>query len=205
MSQITTGFRSILSTPWVYNLSQLVMGANSSRKSFADSYLQIESNGNFLDIGCGTAEIRAFLPADINYLGFDQDQSYINHARTKFGNAGQFERATVNAMTIAGLPKMDVVLASGLIHHLDDSEAITLMHIAKDALSEHGRFVALDPCYQPGQNRLAKWLIDRDRGNHVRDQSSYSRLAEQVFTRVQSTVNHRAWVPYTHNILVCER
>jgi SAM-dependent methyltransferase len=205
MSQITTGVRSILSSPSIYNLSQLVMGANSSRKSFADSHLQIEPNGNFLDIGCGTAEIRAFLPADINYFGFDQDQSYIDHARTKFGDAGQFERATVNALTIAGLPRMDVVLAIGLIHHLDDSEVITLMQIAKEVLSEHGRFVTLDPCYDSGQNRIAKWLIDRDRGNHVRDQSSYLRLAEQVFTRVQSTVNHKAWVPYTHNILVCER
>lgn len=203
MAQIENGIRSILSHPKIYNLFQSVMGAHRVRTDFVENYVLPKPSDNILDIGCGTADTLAYLPKNINYFGFDQSQIYIDHARGRFGPRGTFNCALVDSMLTSQLPRMNIVLASGLIHHLDDQQAISLFDIAKSALGDDGRFIAIDPCYSIEQSKTAKWLIDRDRGQNVRDQQSYEHLANSIFGKVKSSVVHRKWIPYTHHIMIC--
>jgi len=203
MPQIEHGIRKILALPAFYNTVQWAMGAKTNRQDFVDNYVKPSSNDTVLDIGCGTADILNFLPANIRYFGYDQSEAYISHAKQKYGNRGKFQNALVDSLALESLPSMDIVLASGLIHHLDDKQVNTLLETAKSALSASGRFVAIDPCYVDGQSRLSKWLIDKDRGQNIRAQDEYISLANKVFPKVESRVVHRKWVPYTHHILVC--
>jgi len=203
MSQIENGIRSILSHPKIYDLFQAIMGAHKIRTDFVKNHVTPKSSDNILDIGCGTADILAYLPKDINYFGFDQSQSYIDHARQQFGSRGTFRCSIVDSMVTNQLPSMDIVLASGLIHHLNDDQVIALLNIAKSSLDNGSRFIAIDPCYDNKQHKIAKWLIDQDRGENVRNQASYKSLAKQVFDDVESVVIHRKWIPYTHHILTC--
>ena len=52
----------------------------------------------------------------------------------------------------------DLVLAWGVLHHLDDDQAGEFMSLARRGLKPTGRLVTLDPCYTDDQSRLARYL-----------------------------------------------
>ena len=63
--------------------------------------------------------------------------------------------------------------------------------------------ITIDPCIAAGQNPIARYLIFHDRGQSVRDSDGYQALASKVFSRVNGTLRHRRWIPYTHWIMEC--
>ena len=98
----------------------------------------------------------------------------------------------------------DVVLATGVIHHLDDVQAAALFGLARLALRPAGRLVTFDGCRVPQQSRLARWLLAKDRGKFVRTQEEYLRLASARFANVELDLRHDLLrVPYTHLIMRC--
>lgn len=202
---MTSKFSSFLSFPWFYDSIQYLMGANRHRRDFVDQYVCPSRDDKVLDIGCGTADVLAFLPSTVEYFGFDMSGEYIENARSRFkSRKAEFRQALVSEFSLNSLPKMDIVLACGVIHHLDDDEARSLLNTAKLALAEGGKFIAIDPCFETGQSKVAEWIISKDRGEHVRTEQSYRDLAAQSFQDVAGSVVHRAWIPYTHHIMVCK-
>jgi SAM-dependent methyltransferase len=204
MAQTTHGLRAILSHPLVYSTLQTLMGAHSARKSFVENYVRPFSGMRVLDIGCGPADILAYLPS-VDYSGFDISQGYISQARKRFGALGQFHCRQLAAEDLENLPSFDVVFALGLIHHLEDDEAINVMQLAMRALKPGGRMLTIDPCLDPSQNPIARMLIRGDRGQNVRDKAGYEALARAVFESPCVEVKHRAWIPYTHCFMECQR
>ena len=97
------------------------------------------------------------------------------------------------------------MLALGVLHHLDDDEAGTLIDCAYKALKPGGRFVSADACRVKGQNPIARFLIDRDRGQNVRDESGYNRLIKARFSQARVLIRHQSWIPYTSCITVSQR
>ncbi len=204
MAQITSGIRSILSNPMIYNISQALVGASHARNIFVD-YLNINHVSRLLDIGCGTAELLNHLPDMIHYVGFDASERYIDTAKRNFSHRhAEFVAKQVTDTMLADYEPFDRVTATGLLHHLEDSEVRHLFQMAKAALKGDGLFVSIDPCYVDSQAIISKMLIDRDRGKNVRTLSDYERLAESIFTAV--TIHHRndlLRIPYDHAVLVC--
>lgn len=200
--EITTGIRSILSTTGIYELFNALIGAGKSRREFVARYVRPRPGDRILDIGCGPAEVLEFL-GDVEYVGFDANEHYIAAARRKFGQKATLFCERLTAETTARFSGFDVVLALGTLHHLDDDEVIALLNLAKGALSEGGRFVTIDPCYREGQSGIARYLIDRDRGQNVRTEERYRALAQTVFPSVVSASEESLTrIPYTHAILV---
>ncbi len=204
MAQITHGVRAILSHPLVYSTLQTLMGAHSSRRSFVENYVKPFPGMKVLDIGCGPADILAYLPA-VDYSGFDISEDYIDQARKRFGTLGQFQCRQLALEDLENLPSFDVVFALGLIHHLEDDEAINVMQLALRALKPGGRLLTIDPCFDLSQNPIARMLIRGDRGQNVRDKAGYETLAKAVFESPHIEVRHRAWIPYTHCFMECRR
>ena len=100
----------------------------------------------------------------------------------------------------------DLVIATGVIHHLDDNQAVQLMDVAYSALSKGGRFVTLDGCRVPQQGRVVEWLLNNDRGKFVRPRPEYERLAHARFDHVESDIRHDLLrIPYTHCIMRCRK
>jgi SAM-dependent methyltransferase len=156
-----------------------------------------------LDIGCGPGDVLEYLP-DVDYLGLDLSPKYVESARIRFGSRGRFLCRSVEEMVIEEPASFDIVMANGVVHHLDDASAMRLYRMAHAALKPAGRFVALDPAFAEGQSALARFLVKNDRGEFVRTSEAYASLASRVFPEVKVSVRHDLLrVPYTHAVLEC--
>lgn len=198
MAQITSGVRAVLSQPFVYDTFQRLMGGHVGRTDFTSTMVRPAAGMRVLDIGCGTGELLGYLPPGVHYDGWDISADYVAAARARFGARGHFRAGLVGAPEIAAERPYDVVIASGVLHHLDDDEVRALATLARLALRAGGRFVSIDPVFADGQHPVARALIARDRGQHVRTSNCYTALLSGAFTTVRGVIRHRRWVPYTH-------
>ena len=196
----------MLALPAVYRLMGVAVGRTRQWRIFARDYVRARPGDRVLDVGCGPADLLAELPPGIDYVGFDTSERYVRAARRRFGDRGRFFSRTVTHATIEelGARSFDIVVAHGLLHHLDDAQAIALFELARAALRPGGRLVTADGCFVPGQSRFVRWVLAWDRGAYVRTEAAYVQLASARFQALTSYVrNDSARIPYTTVYLVC--
>lgn len=203
MAQRTSGIRSVLSVPAVYELFQRAIGSPNVRDEYVHRHVRPAAGDRILDIGCGPGNILAYLP-DVSYVGADLSTAYIESASRRFGDRGTFKVAGVDDLDPEALGEFDVVIAKSVLHHIDDAQARKLFSVAAQVLAPTGRLVTLDAGFSDGQSRLSKFVVGQDRGANVRSDGHYVELAREFFTNVEATVHHDLLrVPYTHVILDC--
>jgi SAM-dependent methyltransferase len=196
--------RSVLALPHAYQLFFNVIGAPRRSRILVGEYIRPRPSDRILEIGCGPGTILPYLPAT-EYVGFDASPEYIEQARNRFPEA-KFVCERVSQFTLPQRAYFDIVLALGILHHLDDEEALQLFRIAFDALRPDGRLVTLDGVWTPDQSRAARYVQARDRGQFIREEKAYIRLGEMVFPKIRSSVRQDLLrIPYTHIILECTR
>jgi SAM-dependent methyltransferase len=206
MGQITTGFRSLLSSSLAYDILQDLLGARRSRQRLIREYIRPNAGETIIDVGCGTCAILELLPAGIDYVGFDLSPNYIAAAKERFGERGTFYCRDISTIEATELPPADCALAIGLLHHLDDDAVRGLMQAIAGRLRTGARLITVDPCFEPSQSRIARYLISRDRGTNVRTGPQYAELATPFFGQVELHVRHDfGRIPYTHAILECRK
>lgn len=159
------------------------------------------SGERVLDLGCGVGASVHYLPQPLSYVGVDLSESYIETARARFGDRGRFICADVNAIDSRELGSFDRAFSFGVLHHLSDAVANRAVELIRQVVRPGGMFVTIDPCYAPGQPFIAKFLIDHDRGEHVRDQVGFERLVGGL-GKVQSRIYHDLLrIPYTQIVM----
>jgi len=194
--------RQILEHPFIYTTYQKIVGGYRARKLFVKNNIKAKSGHKILDIGCGPGDILDFLP-DVDYTGVDVDENYIIQAKKKYGHRGTFICQGIdNALDLDLDQSYDLVICAGVLHHLDDAQCLKLMHTAKQALHPQGRFVSFDGVFIENQNKIAKYFLQKDRGQFIRTTPEYVQLAQQVFSHVSHTIDHTYFrIPYTSIIL----
>jgi SAM-dependent methyltransferase len=206
MSQITTGVRKVLSLPAAYDAAQRLLGAERSRRLLCSDHIRVGPGDVVLDVGCGTGVILDHLPQGVRYFGFDLSESYIRAAEKRYGNRGTFACRDVSTLDEDELPKCQVALAIGLLHHLDDNEVVRLLSSLHGRLAPGGRLVTVDPAYWNPQSGVAKFLISRDRGQNVRTGPGYEALVPDRYSSIRLVRRDDLLnVPYTHAIMECSR
>ena len=199
--------KSLLDQPYFYKLFSALVGAQHSISTFVSTYVRPAAGDRILDIGCGPGKLLDHLP-QVDYFGFDFSPSYIESATRRYGHRGQFfcQRVSEAKVFLEQPESFDIVMAIGVLHHLDDSEARQLIDIAWRALKKGGRLVTYDGCYVRDQSRAAKYLLSRDRGQFVRDERGYTGLASSRFDKVRPSIRHDLLrIPYTHIIMECTK
>lgn len=200
-SEVVTGLRRIFSVPAVYSLAQRAVGAEKLRKRLIDDVLGIRAGMRILDIGCGPADILAHFP-DVDYVGFDHSESYIESARTRFGDRGRFFNLSATDVDLHDFAPRDLAMSIGVLHHLNNEEVVEAIETARAVLGDHGRFVSVDPTFAEGQHPIGRLLASRDRGQFVRTPDETRALVSQVFDDVAVEVRHdMLHVPYSHVLI----
>lgn len=195
---------SILRIPAAYRFFRWMVGGESAWKTYLADYVKPVPGEKIFDMGCGPADVLNYLP-EVNYTGLDISPDYIRSATRRFGSRGRFLCGDVGqALIEEEQGSFDLVLATGLIHHLDDRQATRLFELARRAMRPTGRLITYDGCYVPEQSRVARWLLARDRGRFVRREEDYLKLALAQFAKVEPHLRHDLLrIPYTHLILRC--
>jgi SAM-dependent methyltransferase len=192
-----------LKFPLLYLFSQAILGAKRARKRCIDEYAKPKPGMRVLDIGCGPGYVIEYLPK-VCYYGFDVRPAYIAYARRKYGTQGTFYCQRFDANMAKELESFDLILMAGLLHHLNDQEVLGLLELSKGAIGNTGSLVTLDPCYDQAQSRIAKFLLNRDRGESIREASGYVSLASKLFRQVDFHVRQDLFfLPYTALVMVC--
>lgn len=205
MSEVRIGLRGLLGVPLIYRIFKLFIASRDSYHEIVNTYIRPQKGDKVLDIGCGPADILDFL-CDVEYMGFDANPRYIQEARKRYSSRGSFSCQIIDE---ANWPTkyegyFDIVIALGILHHLDDSEALKLLKLAHKALKPEGRLITLYGVFIEKQNRLARWVISMDRGQNVRSEAGYVYLVKQVFQDFDVFIRHDMLrIPYTHIIIEC--
>jgi SAM-dependent methyltransferase len=209
MAEIRTGLRHILALPFVYDTFQQLVGAYAWRRRVIENQVlgELEQAGALLDIGCGTADVLSYLPQAVRYVGFDRNPSYIAQAKQRFADRNaQFMCEEFRGTLSGDGDKFDVVLALGLLHHLDDDEALKLFESAANVLKDGGIFLTLDPLIAAEQSPFARYIVTHDRGKNVRTLAHYAELAKARFPQTEAFVDNRPLrIPYTGIVLRCRK
>jgi SAM-dependent methyltransferase len=193
--------KQILQKPAIYQLYQELGGFFGARIKAIREYLPIAPGARIIDIGCGPGHIVRHLPQGIDYTGLDIDQASIDFARARFGDRGRFEARLFDQAAAAELGPADIVMLNGVMHHIGDEDLAATLSAIKAALKPGGYLFTLDGCYDAGQSRIARWLLDNDRGVHVRSAAGYRSLLEDCFGPVAMHVrSDLSWAPYTFAI-----
>ena len=136
--------------PSLYRLFGTVFGRSRQWQIFARDYVSAQPGDRILDIGCGPADVLTELPTDINYVGFDHSEQCIDSARKRHGARGEFFTGNVDLAHIdrLGAASFDIVIAHGLLHHLDDSE-VEYVALSSPSFATPAAFVRHDTAYVP--------------------------------------------------------
>jgi len=197
------GLRRILGKALFYRLFQTLVGADFAARWLTKNLWKVEEGMTVVDVGCGPARLRNLLPKNINYFGFDPNESYIQTARqTATGEffVGVMPDFLREMPSLSG--KVDLVICSGVLHHLTVGQMSETLSGVRSLLKEGGRFSALEPTWLVSQDWLSRWVLSQDRGKNIMLDSEWraeiSRFFEYVDIRV---ANNLIRIPYIYVLI----
>jgi SAM-dependent methyltransferase len=204
--QSDSGLLRWLNVPFMYNTFSAAVGANALRRKLIQNHVRAKPGDKVIDIGCGSALALQWLP-EVQYIGLDINPDCVAFARRTYGAKGTFVGGDVRSLRAdSRFRDADIVMALGVLHHLDDQEAEDCIQFAHDALKRNGRFVCHEACWVPNQGVVSKFIMGSDRGRNIRTEQQYCELAAKVFRKVEAQVDTKPMrIPYVTIVLECEK
>ncbi|MDB0016192.1 class I SAM-dependent methyltransferase [Alphaproteobacteria bacterium] len=188
------GLHGILEISAVYNIVQRLF-QHEPTQTVWNSFISQKKLGSVLDVGCGPGNQSKNFSKSEGYIGIDISEFYIAKARERFGNFGNFE--VLSALDVDKLPdkNFDLVILSGVLHHMTNDEVTLFFAKVREKLSPDGLVVTVDPVYCRGRY-FANFLVSLDRGMHVRTNAQLTDLAQKYFTILKTSIIEQKIPPY---------
>lgn len=180
-------FRSVLVFPFLFKLLMGLVGVNNARRVFVKEYVKPKYGDRLLDVGCGPCDILEHLP-DIEYVGIDMSQRYIDRAKKQFGYRGTFICQELSSVMLDELGKFDTVVAFGVLHHLNDDEVLKLLEHVHSALKPGGKLFTYDGVNEEDKSLIARFILSKDRGHYIRTAKDQYNLASKIFRDIKVNI-----------------
>lgn len=193
----------LLSQPAVFQAVKWLTLPRGGLEHIIADHLHVEDGSSVLDFGCGYGDYAAVIGNRCRYVGIDHNPRYIELAHAKnTGNDAVFFVADVADPVVLDHGPYDLIMMSGVLHHLSSDVVAALAPVISGLLSRGGRFVAIEPVFTADQRLSARLVIASDRGRHVRDEDGYRQLLAAQFDSVETTiVSGMLRIPYTHVVI----
>ncbi len=189
--------QDILYFPKLYKCLSALLGNSTGNQRLLNDYVKASPGDKILDIGCGPATIIDKFPSGIDYTGIDNNPLYIKDAKAKHP-FHKFECVSIEEYASIHENYYDIVLAIGVLHHLEDTVAQHLIDLAYRALKPGGYLVTYDGAWIKNQPLIAKLLLSMDRGKFIRTPKEYLELFKDRFESIESNhYNDCLKLPYT--------
>ena len=173
------------------------LGADHAIRRYIQEVLQPTPGIRMLDVGCGPANVLAYLPP-LDYTGIDLNEKHVAYARQRYGDRGRFLIGNASS-DLKQEGTFDLINVSALLHHLADNEAIALFSSLKRLLKTNGRIVTLDNVWLPNQRATVKFINSLDSGTNIRTPEQYLGLLQGQGFDIQTRVFHNLLnIPYDH-------
>jgi SAM-dependent methyltransferase len=173
----------VLGVPQLFKLFLRFFGAQSLFGDIIGREAVSRRPGRVVDLGCGVG-VHAPLFAGWEYVGVDLNLAYVQAADRSNGQA----YAVMDAAFI-GLQStsFDLAMVVGLIHHLDDSTAVKVLHEIRRVLRANGQVLLIEPIWPTSQKNWAGRILRQlDRGGFVRSFDEWAVLCSSIMTVVKS-------------------
>lgn len=205
MAQRISGAYRLITIPSIYKALMFSLGAESAISRYVTEILRPTAGMKMLDVGCGPANVLAFLPA-VDYTGMDLNEKHIEFARARYGDLGRFLVGNA-AIDLDGQEQaFDLINVSALLHHLSDDEAVRMFRALTPLLKQNGKIVTFDNVWLPKQRVGAKILNALDSGVNIRTPDGYLRLLDGLGLTVETRTFHDLLrIPYDHFVMIARR
>jgi SAM-dependent methyltransferase len=202
VAQRISGLYRAVRLPLFYKGLMFALGADNGIRRYVNEALEPRPGIRMLDVGCGPANILAYLPS-LDYTGLDLNEKHIAFAREIYGDRGRFIVGNAADDLRQDEKSFDLINVSALLHHLSDDEARSLFASLKLLLKEGGRIVTLDNVWLPRQRAVVKLVNKLDSGLNIRTPDGYLALLSDLGFEVQPRFFHDLLrIPYDHFVMV---
>jgi ubiquinone/menaquinone biosynthesis C-methylase UbiE len=191
---------NIFDSAQLYKLFQFSVISNANKVRIREEVLKPSKVGKVLDFGCGIG-YHSIDFSDSVYLGIEPLSNCVEKAnkmyKTQNSNFIVGDHSSLNSIPDSSF---DVVIAIGVLHHIEDEIFVEFIKEAHRILKPGGRLTTFDPVYHSNQSSLSRWVVARDRGEWVRTSEEYLQPVKDSF---QSQVSHNIYqrllrIPYDH-------
>lgn len=182
--------RRLLNLPTFYMLFGKLIAPKNGKELFVTQCIGSTQGLRILDLGCGPASILHHIHGETLYVGIDNNSRYIETAKRNFvgRETCEFYNLDLNDYAQTATQRFDLVIMTGVLHHIDDNEVEACMTNIKRLLTPNGRFVSRDPCYTTPMNPIARALCSLDRGRFVRTVNQYVAIQQKYWANVKYDV-----------------
>jgi SAM-dependent methyltransferase len=205
MSQRISNLYRLVTIPAVYKGLMAALGAERAKARLARELYRVAPGSKVLDVGCGPASLFPYMPK-VDYTGMDLNPKHIAYANAAYGDQGRFlvGDASINLQEEEGT--FDLVIASALLHHLDDDRARGMLDRLCRLLKPGGRIITFDNVWLEKQNPVAWSLNKLDSGLNVRFEAGYRDLVAGLPVTVEGRVfSDLLRIPYDHFSMILTR
>jgi trans-aconitate methyltransferase len=166
---ISTGHK-ILANRYAYSSYQYCVGGTQFRKKTILKQINQNRPRGVLDLGCGPGPTLNCIDERIGFSGVDISDEYLKLAARKRSKTNLILGDVSDIKIFEKVPSdhLDLILAMGLFHHLDDEKLRILVGNLKSSMNEKSTLVSIDPTVTNSSSKVAKWFALNDRGKHVR-------------------------------------
>lgn len=194
---------NVFNSAKLYGAFQFAVAKKNTHNVIKDEIIRPDEVSVVLDFGCGIGYHSKMFPSAM-YLGIEPIKSCVKLANKHYSNPNAEFRAGDHALlTDLESESFDLVIAIGVLHHIDDSILRIFAKESKRILRPGGRLTTFDPVLHIEQSKVSRWVVKRDRGAWVRTEQDYVSKIQEVFsekieTRIYSKLLR---IPYDHIVI----